>query len=154
MKLNLFGPSESEPEWCDCADDAVLDGTEQTCLACGKPIYWLNEHVPPMTPARTPDGGSPAYRALLDEAWRLHIAKNTGYAGYSDDPWANFRQCEAFGIDALDGVLTRMSDKWSRLQSLWRNPERDQVGEPIQDTLKDMAAYALILVCLMEERVA
>lgn len=101
--------------------------------------------------ARTLDGGSVAYRALLDEMWQLHIAKNTGYAGYSPDPWANFRQCEAFGISAACGVLTRMSDKWSRLQSLWKNPERDRVGESIKDTLIDLSAYALILICLLEE---
>jgi len=112
-------------------------------------IYGCTEHDDPAT--RTADGGSPAYRVLLDAAWQLHIAKNAGYAGHSADPWANFRQCEAFGITAADGVLTRMSDKWSRLQSLWQNPERDMVGESIEDTLKDLSAYALILVCLLQE---
>jgi hypothetical protein len=101
---------------------------------------------------RTPDGGSIAYRKLLDDAWTLHIAKNQGYAGYSDDPFANFRKCAEFGIPVEDGILTRMSDKISRLQSLWRNPERDTVGESIVDTLKDLSAYALILICVLEER--
>lgn len=110
----------------------------------------IDGHLP-VASTRTPDGGSPAYRALLDEAWGLHLAKNAGYSPGAD-PWANFRQCEAFGVDALDGVITRMGDKWARLCALWRNPERDQVGESIEDTLKDLSAYALILVCLLQER--
>jgi hypothetical protein len=100
---------------------------------------------------RTPDGGSVAYRQLLDHMWQLHLAKNAGYAGQSDDPWANFRRCEAFGITPVDGVLTRMSDKWARLESLWQNAGNEQVGESVADTLMDLASYALILICLMQE---
>lgn len=89
---------------------------------------------------------------LLDELRELHIKKNAGYAGHSADPFANFRQCEAFGISATDGVITRMSDKWSRLQSLWADASNEQVGESIRDTLMDLSAYALILICLLEEK--
>jgi hypothetical protein len=95
--------------------------------------------------------GSPRFYALLNELADLHDRKNAGYAGHSADPFSNFRQCEAFGIAATDGVITRMSDKWSRLQSLWQNADNDRVGESIKDTLMDLAAYSLILVCLLEE---
>jgi len=89
---------------------------------------------------------------LLDELSDLHIRKNAGYSGAdSIDPWRNFRQCESFGISTVDGVITRMSDKWSRLQSLWRDASNEQVGESIEDTLKDLASYALILICLLNE---
>lgn len=98
--------------------------------------------------------GSPEYLSLLDEMRDLHIRKNTGYAAASptNDPWYNFRQCGFFGIPVTDGVVTRMSDKWSRLQSLWRNPERELVGESVEDTLMDLAAYSLILICLLREQ--
>lgn len=97
--------------------------------------------------------GSPEYLKLLDEMRDLHIRKNTGYAAAGDgDPWYNFRQCEKFGISSADGVITRMSDKWSRLQSLWLDSDNDKVGEPIEDTLMDLAAYSLILICLRRER--
>lgn len=94
------------------------------------------------------------YLALLNKMRDLHERKNAGYSGDSPDPWLNFRQCEGFGITAEQGVLTRMSDKWSRLRSLWINPAHDQVGEAIEDTLMDLAAYSLILICLREERSA
>jgi len=95
---------------------------------------------------------SQEYLDMLDELKDLHERKNRGYSGYSNDPWANFRECEAFGISATDGVITRMSDKWSRIKSLWQDRNNDQVGENIIDTLQDLAAYALILICLLNEK--
>lgn len=97
------------------------------------------------------DAGSPAYLALLGSMADLHHRKNAGYAGGKSDPWDNFRECQQFGVDVVDGVLVRMSDKWKRIQSLRRNPANDMVGESIKDTLMDLASYALIAVCLIEE---
>ena len=99
--------------------------------------------------------GSPDYKALLDEAWDLHQRKNAGYAGEGNpDPWANFRMAEAFGISALDGCLVRMSDKYIRITNLKRNPDNNQVKESLRDTLSDLAAYALIAICLLDEEQA
>lgn len=91
------------------------------------------------------------YTQLLEEMKDLHIKKNAGYAGDSPDPWANFRECESFGINIENGIITRMSDKWSRIRSLWKNPDNEKVEETVEDTLKDLAAYALILVCILRE---
>lgn len=89
---------------------------------------------------------------ILQRAIALHRAKNAGYAGEGNpDPWANFRMAEAFGVSALDGCLVRMSDKYSRIHSLRENAANEQVGEAITDTLADLAAYALIAVCLINE---
>ncbi len=93
---------------------------------------------------------SNAFKVLLDEAWDLHVNKSKGYSPGAD-PWKNFRAIEEAGISATDGCLTRMSDKWSRLISLWKQPENDTVGENIRDTLMDLAAYSYILICLLEE---
>lgn len=90
---------------------------------------------------------------LMIDATQLHIDKNAGYAGADNpDPWANFRLSQAFGVSPFDGVLVRLSDKWSRIQSLRRNPANDRIGESILDTLRDLAAYALIGICLLEEK--
>lgn len=92
---------------------------------------------------------------VLADAVELHTRKNAGYAGAENpDPWANFRLSTMFGIRPIDGVLVRMTDKWSRIQSLRRDPDNDQVGESILDTLRDLAAYALIAVCLINEEKA
>lgn len=96
-------------------------------------------------------GGDTRYLALLDEMKELHIRKNAGYSGESLDRWANFRMSEGFGVSAFLGCLVRMSDKFIRITNLVKNPKNEMVGESIIDTLKDLAAYALIAICLYEE---
>lgn len=84
----------------------------------------------------------------------IHDAKNRDYARKAD-PFSNFRACEAAGISATDGVLTRMSDKWERLVNLIRKEREGETfgvfDESIEDTLLDLANYAVILACLRVE---
>ena len=89
---------------------------------------------------------------IIQEAKDLHERKNKGYSGDNPDTWSNFRRCEDFGISTADGIVTRITDKYSRLNTLWGNPEYDKVGEAIEDTLMDFSAYLLILICILEER--
>jgi hypothetical protein len=98
---------------------------------------------------------SKRYLQLLDDMAELHMRKNAGYSGEDNpDAWANFRMAEQFGVSAFQGCLVRMSDKYIRITNLVRRPESEQVGENIKDTLMDLAAYALIAVCLLEEKEA
>jgi hypothetical protein len=95
--------------------------------------------------------GSLRYKALLDEALQLHLKKNAGYSADNPDAFANFREVTKAGMTPLQGIITRMSDKYARAMSLFKNPENDQVGESMRDTLMDLSAYALIYICLAEE---
>lgn len=97
--------------------------------------------------------GDPRYLELLREMADLHARKAAGYGTDGGDVWANFREAERWGITTLQGCLVRMGDKYRRAQSVLRDPGNEQVGETARDTLIDLAAYALIAVCLlMEER--
>jgi len=99
------------------------------------------------------EAGDPAYLRLLDEMAALHRAKAAGYSGIgARDAWANFRESELWGVSSLRGCLVRMGDKYRRCQNLLRNPANDQVGESLRDTLMDLASYALIARCLLEEK--
>lgn len=95
--------------------------------------------------------GNPDYLKLLEDMKDLHIRKNTGYTGDNNDDWANFRISEAFGVSSFLGVMVRMSDKWIRITNLIKNPSFDMVGEAIEDTLMDLASYALIAICIRRE---
>lgn len=96
--------------------------------------------------------GNKRYITLLETMKEIHIKKNAGYAGMDAiDSWANFRMSEEFGVSAFLGCLVRMSDKYIRITNLVKNPKNEQVGESIKDTLIDLAAYALIAICLLEE---
>lgn len=95
---------------------------------------------------------NPDFVQEVRQMLRTHIGKAAGYSGQDNpDTWANFREAEAWGNTALEGCLIRMGDKYRRVQNLRRNPDNDRVGEPIKDTLRDLANYALIAVCLLEE---
>lgn len=94
---------------------------------------------------------SQRYLELLDAMRDLHVRKNAGYAGGAEDAWANFRMAQAFGVSAFKGCLIRLSDKYIRTSNLVKNPANERVGENIKDTLMDLAAYALIAICLLEE---
>ena len=96
--------------------------------------------------------GNKHFLGLLEEVKVVHIAKAAGYSGTDQpDTWANFREATAWGLTPLQGCLVRMGDKYRRVQNLRRNPANDQVNESIRDTLMDLANYALIAVCLLEE---
>lgn len=96
--------------------------------------------------------GREEFLELLDSIRDTFLRKNAGYAGRNNpDPWANFRHSSGFGIKPADGVLVRISDKFSRLQALTRDPSNDQVGESREDSALDMAVYSLIYVCLLRE---
>lgn len=95
---------------------------------------------------------SQRYLMLLDEAKALHVAKSAGYAGRDNpDAWANLREAARFGVTPLQGCLVRMADKFVRVGNLMRDPANEQVGEALRDTLRDLSAYALIAVCLLDE---
>ena len=90
--------------------------------------------------------GHPDFYKLIDELKDIHSIKNHDYAG--DDPLSNFMMCEKMGIPAWKGVLVRLSDKFSRLCSFARKEELKVKDENIEDTLKDMAIYAVICILL------
>ncbi len=133
---------------CYCAEHDKTYEDQKYCPECFPHLSTLSSEKHTITSA-----GSSEYLKLLDDMRELHIKKNAGYAGAgASDPWRNFRACEQFGISAGDGVITRMSDKWSRAQSLWKDKSNEQVGESVEDTLMDLAAYSLILICLLREK--
>lgn len=89
---------------------------------------------------------------LLEEMKSVHVAKSAGYAGKDNpDAFANFRLSSAFGVSAFKGCLVRLSDKFTRVGNLVRDPSNDMIGESVKDNLLDLASYALIAYVLYEE---
>jgi hypothetical protein len=88
---------------------------------------------------------------ILDTIKDMHERKNAGYAGLSTDPFANFRHATLFNVTAHQGCLVRLSDKYHRYLNLRANPELDKVQESIEDTLLDLASYAIIAQVLKDE---
>jgi hypothetical protein len=98
--------------------------------------------------------GHPRYLQLLDEMRDLHIRKDQDYAG-EGMPFDNFRGASEIGQKPSIGAFIRLQDKFKRIQNLLKR-ESQGVGpavadESIDDTLKDLSAYALIVLVLREE---
>ena len=86
---------------------------------------------------------------IFDELKDLHKAKDADYAG--GEPLSNFKRCEQLGVPAWKGTLIRLSDKYSRLVSLVAKDGQGEVaGEGIDDTLRDLAVYAVIALRLWQ----
>lgn len=94
--------------------------------------------------------GHKKFYQIIEEMKDLHSKKNQNYATETD-PLSNFKECERLGIPAWKGCLLRMGDKWSRLIELSKG-KPDLVGESFQDTLRDLAIYAIICEILYEEK--
>lgn len=99
--------------------------------------------------------GHPRFYELLARMACTHADKNHDYAG-DEDPFANCHECESYGISAIDGVVTRLTDKDSRFKNWLKGRRAGRIDlrvkdEGILDTLQDRAVYTVILMVLIEE---
>ena len=76
-----------------------------------------------------------SFESICCELIALHERKNKDYGG------AFYNTMRKFGIVAL---LIRLDDKLSRLISVTKNESIEVTDESIEDTLKDIACYAIM----------
>ena len=88
------------------------------------------------------------FHQLLKTMGGLHDLKQLDY-GAADDPFANVRSSQDFGIRPWVGALVRGNDKMKRLQKKAR--EGSLANEPAIDSFLDLAVYAIIALVLFEE---
>lgn len=81
------------------------------------------------------------FKQIAEEIVALYEKKNKAYGNSFSATY------EKLG---LVSAVTRISDKYNRLCNLATNKDIDDLGESIEDTLKDMAAYCIMT--LMELR--
>lgn len=94
------------------------------------------------------ESGHPRFLALLDQLRTMHLAKSADY-GTASDVYANYRRTASLGIPPAKGILIRMADKWSRIET-WANGGTLK-NEGVIDSLLDLASYALGAVVMIEE---
>lgn len=75
------------------------------------------------------------FKEVTEELTELYSEKNRRY----NDSFS--RQFEKSGLNM---TVMRLDDKFSRLEALVRNPVDDGGDESIEDTLKDLANYAIM----------
>ena len=92
--------------------------------------------------------GSEHFHEQLEQLGLLHDKKQQDY-GTDTDPFANVRASEDFGIPAWLGCLIRMNDKVQRLKTYCKKGTLSNEG--VEDSLRDLAVYSLIALCLFQE---
>lgn len=75
------------------------------------------------------------FRQIAEEIAVLYEKKDRAYGN-------SFSQ--TFNKLGIISAVTRISDKYNRLCNLATNKDIDNLGESIEDTLKDMAAYCIM----------
>ena len=87
------------------------------------------------------DNNVKKFREISKEVEELYERKNKVYGNSFGDTYKKL---------GIVSAVTRISDKYNRLCNLATNPDIDNLGESIEDTLKDLAAYSIMT--LMEYR--
>ena len=84
------------------------------------------------------------YEEIIDKLYKTYQAKNTAYG-------------DSFNIsldeEGLAAARIRLGDKYRRFATLSKNPDIPTGDESIQDTLMDMANYAIMTVMWMTQGV-
>lgn len=93
--------------------------------------------------------GDQRFLDALKEIAELHERKAADY-GRGIDPLANVRASEELGIPAWQGAFLRGLDKVHRIKSFCLNGNLKNEG--VEDSLQDLASYALIALVLFRER--
>lgn len=75
------------------------------------------------------------FKKIADDICELYKVKDRCYANSFG---------ETFQKLGIISAVTRITDKNNRLCRLVTNPHIDDLGESIEDTLKDMAAYCIM----------
>lgn len=91
----------------------------------------------------------PGFVSTLQRMLDLHKKKIQDY-GNAEDLLANLRGSIEFGFPPEVGVFLRMADKMHRLQAFARKGKL--ANEGVDDTLIDIANYAVLALILIEER--
>jgi hypothetical protein len=98
---------------------------------------------------------SALHAELVAEAAELLERKNHDYAGeqaVEGDALANFSVSPKLGICTLQqGILVRMSDKFTRIINFSRSGNLQVKDESIRDTVRDLINYAVIYYAATKE---
>ena len=86
---------------------------------------------------------------ILEELLELHDQKAADY-GRGEDSLANIRASAEFGIKPWVGATLRANDKMHRLKSFVLNGSLK--NESVEDSLKDLANYAILALMLYREK--
>lgn len=82
------------------------------------------------------------FREVAEQICNLYEKKDAAYG----DSFS-----KTYGTLGIVSAATRISDKYNRLCNLVKNPNVDNLGESLADTLMDLAAYSIMTIVKLNE---
>jgi len=146
-----FDSKKDVPAW----ERYELEKSEEVIPSVITDEEWVGEFIRDYDETKESNvitGGHPLFHKLIDTMRDIHNRKNADYG--AGKQLGNFMEAEDFGVEAWRGALVRLSDKYSRIKSLANrlNQEGEVKNESFEDTLIDLANYALLTIVLYKER--
>lgn len=83
------------------------------------------------------------FKEIANSLGELYEQKNKCYNNSFGDTYKKL---------GIISAVTRISDKYNRLCNLATNPDIDNLGESIEDTLKDLASYAIMTLIELDNK--
>lgn len=84
----------------------------------------------------------PTFKSITDDICRLLMQKNAAYGSSVKDTFEDY---------GLASYIIRLQDKVNRLKTLDKNPNISEDDEKIEDTLKDLAGYAILAMVQLRD---
>ena len=81
------------------------------------------------------------FTTIANELAELYKRKNKAYDNSFSETFEKLGHISA---------ITRISDKFNRLCNLAKDPDIDNLGESIDDTLRDLASYCIMTIIELE----
>lgn len=122
----------------------VYESEEDDCITNEEGMIshvWYTEDNPQEHFKKISMNNVEKFKQIASELGELYERKNKCYGNSFSNTY------QKLGIIS---AVTRISDKYNRLCNLATNPDIDNLGESIEDTLRDMASYCIMTVMEMQ----
>ena len=140
MQERRINRSTEWPGWCHKCE---YQGTV-TCQCCRK----YNESGMPELFAHKHNASD--FEKIIENMLAIHKAKNNDYS--PEGSFGNFYEAERIGVPAWKGAFIRLTDKFTRACNLIKGKDQMVKDESLEDTLLDLANYAVIVMCLLKNK--
>lgn len=93
------------------------------------------------------------HKQMCEKMIKLTEDKNSDYCGDDPSAFANFERVEKEGVTSTEvGILTRMMDKYARLNTFVKKGAYKVEDEKVADTCADLANYAIMLSAVIQSK--
>jgi len=145
--------SEDKPVDSHMLRDAMADMQDDAARIINEAVERQVKQLMPLTEAKAGLPHNPLHDHMHETFKRcldISVAKNADYSDGASDPLSNFRLSEQFGVSMPQGIMVRLSDKFSRISHLLDGRDPAVEDERLSDTIRDAINYMAILAYALE----